>query len=99
MVKEINEVEFKELISSGKVIVDCFAPWCGPCKMLSPIIDEVAGEETDYTFYKLNVDDNPSIAEEYKIYSIPTILYFEDGKLSKKKIGLLNKEEILNMIK
>ena len=98
MVKEINEVEFKELISSGKVVVDCFAPWCGPCRMLSPIIDEVASELTDYTFYKLNVDDNQSIAEEYQIFSIPTILYFKDGKLEKKKIGLLNKEEIKNMI-
>lgn len=98
MVKEINEVEFKELISSGKVVVDCFAPWCGPCRMLSPIIDEVASELTGYTFYKLNVDDNQSIAEEYQIFSIPTILYFKDGKLEKKKIGLLNKEEIKNMI-
>ena len=99
MVKEINEIEFKELTSSGKVVVDCFAPWCGPCKMLSPIIDEVASELTDYTFYKLNVDDNATIAEEYQIFSIPTILYFKDGKLEKKKIGLLSKEEIISMIK
>ncbi len=99
MVKEINEIEFKELTGSGKVVVDCFAPWCGPCRMLSPIIDELASELTDYTFYKLNVDDNANIAEEYEIFSIPTLLYFEDGKLVKKKIGLLNKEEIISMIK
>ena len=99
MVKELNENEFSEAIKEGKVVVDCFAPWCGPCRMLSPIIDEVAGELTDYTFYKLNVDDNASVAEEYQIYSIPTILYFKDGKLEKKKIGLLNKEDIISMIK
>lgn len=99
MVKELNEVEFSEAIKEGNVVVDCFAPWCGPCKMLSPIIDEVASELTDYTFYKLNVDDNATIAEEYQIFSIPTILYFKDGKLEKKKIGLLNKEEIISMIK
>jgi thioredoxin 1 len=99
MVKELNELEFKDAIKEGNVVVDCFAPWCGPCRMLAPIIDEVASELTDYTFYKLNVDDSQAIAEEYQIYSIPTILFFKDGKLEKKKIGLLNKEEIKAMLK
>ena len=99
MVKELNELEFKDAIKEGNVVVDCFAPWCGPCRMLAPIIDEVASELTDYSFYKFNVDDNANIAEEFGIFSIPTLLYFEDGKLVKKKIGLLSKEEIISMIK
>ena len=84
MVNELNEKEFNEKIKEGKVLVDCYATWCGPCKMLSPIIDEVSNEVKNYTFYKLDVDENENIAEEYGIMSIPTLLIFEDGKLKEK---------------
>lgn len=92
--EEINELEFNEKIKEGKVIVDCFAVWCGPCRMLSPILEELSSEVTDYKFYKLDVDKNEDIARNYGIMSIPTLLIFEDGELKNKIVGLLSKDEI-----
>ena len=99
MVKEINENEFNEVIKEGKVLVDCFATWCGPCQMLSPIIEELANEAKEYSFYKLDVDQNPDIASTYGVMSIPTLLIFEDGKLRETSVGLKSKDELLNMLK
>lgn len=99
MVNELNEKDFNEKIKEGKVLVDCYATWCGPCKMLSPIIDEVSNEVKNYTFYKLDVDENENIAEEYGIMSIPTLLIFEDGKLREKTVGFKTKEELLEILK
>ena len=96
---EINESEFSSKIKSGKVLVDCYADWCGPCKMLSPIIDQVAKDNNTCSFYKLNVDDNEEIAREYGIMSIPTLLIFNDGKLINTSVGLKSKEEINELIK
>ena len=96
---EINESDFSSKIKSGKVLVDCYADWCGPCKMLSPIIDEVAKDNNTCSFYKLNVDDNEEIAREYGIMSIPTLLIFNDGKLINTSVGLKSKEEINDLIK
>ena len=92
--EEINELEFNEKIKEGKVIVDCFALWCGPCRMLSPILEELSSEVSDYKFYKLDVDNNEDIARNYGIMSIPTLLIFIDGELKNKIVGLLSKEEI-----
>ena len=99
MVNEIKENEFNEKVSSGKVLVDCYAPWCGPCKMLSPIIDELAKEIDTYTFYKMNVDEAENISREYGIMSIPTLLIFEDGNLKEKYIGFKSKEELETILK
>ena len=99
MVKDIKESEFDQSISSGKVVVDCYAPWCGPCRMLSPIIDEISKEIDSYSFYKLNVDDCEDIAREYTIMSIPALLIFEDGELKNKLIGFKTKEELKEILK
>ena len=98
-VLKINESEFDEKIKNGKVLVDCFADWCGPCKMLSPIIDEVAEEISDCTFYKLNVDEANSIPARYGIMSIPTLLLFENGELKSKSVGFKPKEDLKEFIK
>ncbi len=95
----IKEEEFKEKIASGKVLVDCYAEWCGPCKMLSPIVDEVAEEVKDYSFYKLNVDECDEVTHEYMIMSIPTLLIFENGELKEKLVGFKTKEELLEILK
>lgn len=95
----IKEEEFKEKIASGKVLVDCYAEWCGPCKMLSPIVDEVAEEVKDYSFYKLNVDECDTVTHEYMIMSIPTLLIFENGELKEKLVGFKTKEELLEILK
>lgn len=99
MVNEIFEKDFNEKISSGKVLVDCFATWCGPCKMLSPIIDELAKEVSNYSFFKLDVDQNDNIARQYGIMSIPTILIFENGELKQTLVGFKSKEELLDILK
>ena len=94
MVKEIKEKEFKDVIKEGKVLVDCYADWCGPCRMLSPVVDELSEERKDMKFYKLNIDNAESIAMEYGIMSIPNLLLFEDGKLKNQLIGFRTKEEL-----
>ena len=99
MVNEIFENEFNEKISKGKVLVDCYATWCGPCKMLSPIIDDIAQEIDTYSFYKLDVDKNEEIARNYTIMSIPTLLIFEDGNLKQKLVGFKTKEELKEILK
>ena len=95
----IKEEEFKDKVSTGKVLVDCYAEWCGPCKMLSPIIDEIANEKEDYSFYKLNVDDCDIVTREYGVMSIPTLLIFENGELKEKLVGFKSKEELENILK
>ena len=98
-VLKINENEFDEKIKNGKVLVDFFAEWCGPCKMLAPIIDEIADTAFNCTFYKLNVDEAKEIPLRYGIMSIPTLLLFENGELKAKSIGFKTKEELLEFIK
>ena len=99
MVKEIKENEFEDVIKEGKVLVDCFANWCGPCKMLSPIIDSLSEEFSDTKFYKLDVDNAPETSMKYGIMSIPTLLLFKDGKLENTTVGLRSKEELEEFLK
>ena len=98
MVKEINQEEFSNSIKVGKVLVDCYAPWCGPCKMLSPIIDNLADENLNVSFYKINIDEAEEIATQYDIMSIPTLLIFENGELKDRTTGLKSKEEIEDIL-
>ena len=99
MVKEIKDTEYNKVIEKGKVVIDCFAPWCGPCKMISPVIDSLSEELKDTSFYKINVDDADIITRDYQIMSIPTILIFEDGKLIDKVVGLRSKSELKELFK
>jgi len=100
MVNKINNQTFEEKVlqSSKPVLVDFYADWCGPCKMLSPIIDQIAAESTDYDVYKLNVDEAPEIAAKYGVMSIPTLIVFKGGQVAGKTIGLQSKQTILNML-
>ena len=99
MVNEIKEKEFDEEIKEGKVLVDCYASWCGPCQMISPIIEEIASENKEYRFYKLDVDDAQTVTKEYGVMSIPSLLIFNDGKLIDKSVGLKSKSEIKDLLK
>lgn len=99
MVKQIDSKEFKEVIKEGKIVVDLFATWCGPCKMLSPIMDEMSEEITTTKFYKIDVDDNEDVAREYNVMSIPTILVFENGNLVNTIVGLRGKEYLVDQFK
>lgn len=97
MSKKINNEEFKNevLESRGFAYVDFYADWCGPCKMLSPIMDEVS---KDNAVYKVNVDEESELASEYGVMSIPCVILFKDGKEHSRSIGLKSKEDILNMM-
>ena len=99
MVKEITEKDFSQKIKDGKVLVDCYANWCGPCKMLAPIIDELSSEINDYQFYKIDVDNCEEITIKYGVMSIPTILLFENGDLKEKVVGFKTKEELKKLLK
>ena len=92
-----NKNNFKELINN-KVIVDLYADWCGPCKMLSPVLEKIS-EEENIDIVKINVDNEQELAREYGIMSIPTLIVFENGKEINKNIGLCSKQDIKEMIK
>ena len=98
MVIHGNEESFKELIKDGKVIVDFFATWCGPCKMLTPVVEQLASQYSDIKFVKIDVDECPNISKEYGIMSVPTLLKFENGELIDTKIGYLNINEFENWV-
>jgi thioredoxin 1 len=93
MALEITDANIKELISSGKpVVVDFWAEWCGPCRMVGPIVEELAKEyEGKVTIGKMNVDDNSETPNEYGIRNIPTILFFKNGEVVDKQIGATQK--------
>ena len=85
---EIKTVEeFNEVIKSDCVIVDFYATWCGPCKMQAPVLDELANSRSEVKIVKIDVDELPSIAKQYAVMSIPTLLLFKNGNLVDKKIG------------
>lgn len=95
MIKEITDSNFNEevLQTKGVVLVDVFAEWCGPCKAMSPTIDKIAEEYKDRVKVgKLDVDKNPNTPGRYNILSVPTLLFFKDGKLVDTQIGLISKQ-------
>lgn len=93
-----DEFEQEVINRKGLVLVDFWAEWCGPCKMLGPIIDELANERTDITVCKVNVDENPDLAVKYKIMSIPMVIVFKDGEVYKKSIGAVPKSTLLGLL-
>ena len=101
MVTEITQANFEaEVLNSDKpVLVDFWASWCGPCKMLSPVVDEIAAENTDVKVCKINVDDEPGLAGQFGIMSIPTLLVFKDGKVANSSVGVRPKAAIEDMLK
>ena len=80
------------------VLVDFWAAWCGPCKMLMPIIEELAGEVTGVKICKVNVDEEPELAAKYQVMTIPTLVVIKDGEVMKKSSGVISKNAILDMI-
>ena len=89
-----NNFEDEVLNSDKTVLIDFYADWCGPCKMQSPIVDQIAEERADIKVGKVNVDDNPELAEKYEIMSIPTLLVINNGEVAKQFVGLTSKSEI-----
>ncbi len=89
----------QEVLQSAKpVLLDFWASWCGPCRMLSPVVDEVAEERTDVKVGKVNVDEQPELAGEFGVMSIPTLLVFEQGKLVRQAVGARPKASVLDLL-
>lgn len=100
VIKVTNDTFEKEVLNSNiPVLVDFYADWCGPCKMLSPTVDEVANENDDIKVVKVNVDEAQDIAIKYQVMSIPTLVVIKNGNEVNRSVGVIDKEEILSMIK
>ena len=96
---KVTNKDFNEIISNENItLIDFYADWCGPCKALSPIIDEIADEATNVTVGKVNVDTERDLALKYNVRSIPTMVIFKGGKEIERMVGFLPKEEILAKI-
>ena len=90
---------FKDIISKGKVLVDFYADWCGPCKMMAPIVDELAEEYAgSVKIGKLNVDDSPATSAKYKVMTIPTLLFVKNGEVVDTVIGVVSKSQLVEKI-
>ncbi len=95
-ITEVTDSNFQaEVIESGTpVLVDFWAPWCGPCRMVAPVLEEINGEREDLRIVKLNVDDNQQTAAAFEVLSIPTLILFRDGQVAKKVVGAYPKKKL-----
>ena len=98
-VVKLNKDNFKEVVNSEKkVLVDFYADWCGPCRMLSPIVDAIADEREDVVVAKVNVDDEPELSQEFGVISIPTLLVFKGGNVVNRSSGARPKADVLKLL-
>ena len=95
--KENYQSEVME--SNVPVLVDFFATWCGPCKMLSPVLDQVSAEATDFKVFKVDVDADPELAAQFKVMSVPTLVVIKDGKVVNQASGFRPKDQIIKLVK
>ena len=101
MIKHINKENFKTEILDSKepILVDFFATWCGPCNMLSPILENISNTRADFNIAKVNIDELRDLAIDYEVEVVPTLLIFKNGKVVGRIEGLVSEEEIVNMFK
>lgn len=98
-VLHLTKENFNEVINNNEtVLVDFWAPWCGPCRMLGPVLEEVASEVNNAVIAKVNVDEESDLAREFRVSSIPTVLVFKNGKLAKTSVGYIAKAQVLKLL-
>ena len=97
--KIVNSDEFKQTIAKGTTVVDFYADWCGPCKMLGPVLEGVASNYPEINFVKVNCDESMDIADEYRIMSIPAVFMFVDGQVKASFVGYKEKDGVERFIK
>ena len=99
MTIKITEKEFEKIINDNHtILIDFYADWCGPCRALGPLLDEIANENHNFKIGKVNVDDETNLSSQFKIRSIPTMIIFKDGKEVERMVGFLPKEEIIKKL-
>ncbi len=97
---KVSKSNFEEIKNGGKtVLLDFYADWCGPCRMVSPIVDEIAEENPQYIVGKINVDEEPELAQQFGISLIPTLVVIKNGEISEKAVGLKTKDDLLAMLR
>lgn len=99
-VEHINENQFKSVVldSEKPVLVDFFATWCGPCRQMSPVLEQIANERSDVKIVKVDVDENQNLAAQFGVMSIPTIIYFKNGKAVSQAVGARSKASLETML-
>lgn len=97
---QVTKENFQEIVLNAekKVLLDFWAPWCGPCRMVLPVVEEIAEERDDIVVGKVNVDEQPELANKYGVMTIPTLIVFENGQEQQRSVGAKNKKAILSMV-
>jgi thioredoxin 1 len=100
MLKHLNENEFENNVvkNNGVVLVDFFATWCPPCKMLGPVLEEISNSRAPFDIVKVNIDENSNLSSKYEIEVVPTMLVFKNGKVVDKAVGYMDKSRIIDMV-
>ncbi|HHU54248.1 MAG TPA: thioredoxin [Mollicutes bacterium] len=98
MLIEGNESNFNQLVNNDLVLVDFFAEWCGPCRMLEPVLDDVANDRSDFDIVKVDIDKNRALAQQFGVMSVPTLMIFKKGELIETKNGFMPKELLVNWV-
>lgn len=97
--KHINEAQFEDETKQGLTVVDFFATWCGPCRMMGQILEEVEETNPEIKIVKIDVDENPNLARKFGIMSIPTIIVMKDGEMAGKHVGLMQADDFVEFVK
>ncbi|OEH84658.1 thioredoxin [Desulfuribacillus stibiiarsenatis] len=98
VISVVGKDNFVSEVSAGVSLVDFYADWCGPCKMLAPVLDEIAEELADVKVIKVNVDQNQDLAAEYRVQGVPTIVIMKDGQLVERAVGFQPKGNLVNLV-
>ena len=98
-VEKLTSQTFEQFIQSGTAVVDFYADWCGPCRMLAPALEQIADEHPELAVCKVNVDDEPALASAFGIMSIPTFVAIKDGEIKGQLLGVRPKEQLLELLK